>query len=378
MEASDNHLHIISFNVPWPADYGGVIDVFYKIKALAEAGVKVHLHCYQYGRSVAKELDKYCHKVYYYKRRIFRDPIFSKLPYIVGSRNTSALLENLLQDNYPILFEGMHCCYYLAHPALAERYKVVRMHNIEHTYYRSLAKVEKNPFKKYFFEKEAARLKKFESVLNHANAIAAISPADTELLASKYKNVFYLPVFHAHDEVKAIPGKGKFALYHGNLGVGENNEAALFLVKEVFSKSEYPLVIAGNNPSPELVKAAEENKNIEIRTKITTEEIDELIRKAHVNVLPTFQSTGMKLKLINVLFQGRHILANSKMVHNTGVEELCAVVNTPEQFRQAIKDLDKINFTEKMAWNRQLLLQDYFINYRNIQLLTQKIFSPVR
>ncbi|MEI7802398.1 MAG: mannosyltransferase, partial [Bacteroidota bacterium] len=44
-----NQLHIISFNVPYPPDYGGVIDVYYKIKALKEAGVKIHLHCYEYG-----------------------------------------------------------------------------------------------------------------------------------------------------------------------------------------------------------------------------------------------------------------------------------------------------------------------------------------
>mgnify|MGYP001627193822 CR=1 FL=1 len=378
MRRSERHLHIISFNVPFPADYGGVIDVYYKVKALADAGVKVHLHCYQYGREAAKELDEICYKVHYYKRRIFRDPIFSKLPYIVASRNTSAILENLLQDDYPILFEGMHCCYYLAHPALKDRYKVVRMHNIEHTYYRSLAKVEKNPFKKFFFKKEAQRLKTFEQVLEHADAVAAISPADTTLLSAKYKNVFYLPVFHAHNEVKAVTGKGKFALYHGNLGVGENNEAALFLVKEVFSKTEYPLVIAGNNPSPELVKAAEGFKHIEIRAKLSTEKIDDLIRKAHVHVLPTFQSTGMKLKLINVLFQGRHILANDKMVHNTGVEELCSIVNTPEQFLEALNHISHISFSEKMLWTRQLKLQKLFGNAENIQQLINKIFTQTQ
>ena len=35
----DQHLHIISFDIPWPPNYGGVIDVFYKIKTLSEAGV---------------------------------------------------------------------------------------------------------------------------------------------------------------------------------------------------------------------------------------------------------------------------------------------------------------------------------------------------
>ena len=29
------HLHIVSFNVPLPADYGGIIDVFYRLKSLA-------------------------------------------------------------------------------------------------------------------------------------------------------------------------------------------------------------------------------------------------------------------------------------------------------------------------------------------------------
>ena len=64
---TDNHLHIIAFDVPYPANYGGVIDVFYRVKALSEAGVKVHLHCFEYGRG-EQEILKRCHEVKYYKR----------------------------------------------------------------------------------------------------------------------------------------------------------------------------------------------------------------------------------------------------------------------------------------------------------------------
>ena len=53
-------IHIISLNVPYPANYGGVIDVFYKIKSLHEAGVQIHLHCFDYGRGNQPELEKYC------------------------------------------------------------------------------------------------------------------------------------------------------------------------------------------------------------------------------------------------------------------------------------------------------------------------------
>ena len=50
------HLHIVAFDIPQPANYGGVIDVFYKIKALTNLGVKVHLHCYEYGRAHSKTI----------------------------------------------------------------------------------------------------------------------------------------------------------------------------------------------------------------------------------------------------------------------------------------------------------------------------------
>jgi hypothetical protein len=40
--------------------------VYYKVKALAELGVKVHLHCFEYGRGQAPELEPYCAEVHYY------------------------------------------------------------------------------------------------------------------------------------------------------------------------------------------------------------------------------------------------------------------------------------------------------------------------
>ena len=146
-------LRLISFNIPYPANYGGVIDVFYKIKALSEIGVKVILHCFEYGREEAAELNQYCEKVYYYPRKTGLLHQFSFLPYIVNTRKSKVLLTNLQKDNHPILFEGLHCCYYLNHPILEKRQKIVRMHNIEWEYYQHLASLEKNPLKKWFFTK---------------------------------------------------------------------------------------------------------------------------------------------------------------------------------------------------------------------------------
>ena len=72
----DDQFHIVSFDVPYPPDYGGVIDVFYKIKALSELGVKVHLHCFEYGRGQQNELNKICSSVTYYKRNLNKIKLF--------------------------------------------------------------------------------------------------------------------------------------------------------------------------------------------------------------------------------------------------------------------------------------------------------------
>ena len=56
----NKEIHIVAFTIPYPANYGGVIDVFYKIKALYKLGVKINLHCFKYDRTDSIELNKYC------------------------------------------------------------------------------------------------------------------------------------------------------------------------------------------------------------------------------------------------------------------------------------------------------------------------------
>ena len=66
--------------------------MFFKVKALSEIGVKVHLHCFHYGRPKAKELDKLCASVHYYPRHTGKHQLFNSLPYVVVSRRGEALV----------------------------------------------------------------------------------------------------------------------------------------------------------------------------------------------------------------------------------------------------------------------------------------------
>ena len=229
------------------------------------------------------------------------------------------------------------------------------MHNIEHDYYQNLEKVESNYFKKYFFRIESEKLKKFQSILKHANLICAISANDEKYLRRKFDHVVHLPPFHGNSSVNSKEGKGQYVLYHGNLSVAENNEAALYLVNNVFSQLQFKCIIAGNNPSKELQNAVLSFKNIEIVDKTNSEFISELISNAHINVLHTFQATGIKLKLLNALYLGRHCIGNKEMIKNTGIEELCIQANSAEEYVNSINALWQQDFKNDLKRNNILL-----------------------
>lgn len=367
------HLHIISFDVPYPANYGGVIDIYYKIKALHAQGIKIHLHCFEYGRAEALTLESICEKVYYYKRKMDKQQLFLSMPFVVVSRSSEKMMENLCRDKYPILFEGLHSCFYLDDARLNNRIKIVRTHNIEHDYYKNLAKVERSMFRKMYFSMEGRKLKRFEKILHKADFIATISSADAKTLSAHYKNVHHISAFHPNEQVKIKEGRGDFCLYHGNLEVGENNGASLYLVNEIFSTIKIPLVIAGRKPSAELKAAVARHGHIQLKANINTPEIDELICNAQINVLPTFQATGIKLKLLAALFNGRHCVVNSPMVANTGLETLCSIQNSAESMAAEIQRLFELPFNMNEKEKRTSILNESFSNATNVKKLIELI-----
>ena len=373
--SAERHLHIVSFNVPYPPDYGGVIDVYYKIKSLHDLGIRIHLHCFHYGREESAELEKICASVHYYERKKFYKALYSSVPYIVGSRQSGELLENLSSDDYPILFEGLHTCFYLSHPAIKHKLKTVRMHNVEWEYYKSLKEAERNYLIKFYFNIEAKRLKKFEEELKNADRIFAISKSDYEYLRQSYENIEFISAFHSNEAVTSLVGKGNFILYHGNLGVVENNQAALFIVKKVAAELNIPFVIAGKSPTDALKKEVAKHPHIELIENPAFEKITELLATAHINYLTTFQNTGIKLKLLNALYRGRFCLVNSMMVNNTGLESLCIIENNPVATQKVITDLMEMEFTEHHINKRKQLLDHQFSNKANAQKIIKSIWE---
>lgn len=355
-------INIVSFNVPYPPNYGGIIDVYYKVKALHELGCKVVLHCYEYERPAAPELEALCQKVYYYKRRTGLLPNVSFKPYNVVGRNSKSLVDNLLTNDYPILYEGLISCHSLADTRLASRIKIYREANIEHEYFRHLAAAETNLIKKIFFIIESQRMRSYEKVLNNASLIAAISTADARELRERYPGVpvKFIPCFSANADLCISPVDIPIVLYHAKLSVPENNRAALYLLHNVFPYLNCQCVIAGMQPGAKLKKEASRLPNVTVEADPSQERMQELMSGAHVTLLTTFQATGLKLKLLGSLFAGKHIVANSKMVHGSGLDGIVHLADTAEEQILACNRLISVPFTDDdIAKRRDALIPEY-------------------
>lgn len=373
----EKHLHIVSFSIPYPANYGGVIDVFYKLKALYTAGIKIHLHCFQYDRPQAIELTSYCESVKYYPRNTGLSAHFSLTPYIVQSRQSPELLKNLSYDNYPILFEGLHSCYYLNHKSLRGRKLIYRESNIEHDYYFKLYESERSLQKKVFYLLESRKLRLFQKILKSASKMLVVSETDRDYLARQFpeNEVIYLPSFHGNSKINTEPGNGKYVLYHGNLSVAENALAAEYLVREVFNDLSVPFKIAGLRPAEDLRKLVTTHQNTELIANPSQPEMEALIKNAQINVLVTFQATGLKLKLLNTLYNGRWMLVNKEMLAGTGLESLCVIAEDAADMKNKINLLFHTEFDHNQLLARTELLQKRFSDDANASTLIREIWS---
>lgn len=203
-----------------------------------------------------------------------------------------------------------------------------------------------------------------------------VSEADVEYYKNEFnaKGIEFLPVFLPGDQVKSLAGQGSFCLYHGNLSVNENERAAEWLLKEVFSKTSIPFVMAGKNPSTYLQHLAHVHPHTCIVANPSEHEMQDLIKKAQINILPSFNQTGVKLKLLNALFNGRHCIVNTATVEGSGLEGLCHIATDAHAFISNIEELFQVPYTNEDINQRAQHLQSVYNNEQNGRKLISWIY----
>ncbi len=333
-------LHIVAFDNPFPANYGGAIDVFYKIKALYELGFDIYLHCFITSNDeVASELKKLTRAVYLYQKN--RNPffLFSSFPFSVKSRFQKDLLTNIKTVDAPVLFEGLQSTMVLHNQDFGNRKLFLRLHNLENHYYNGLASSETNWLKKRLYQLEAKKYEHYLEILNRFKTVFTLSILETEAVNKLANNAQYIPVFHGNTTLKDMSEFGNYGFYHGDLRLADNKKAASFLIECFKEISDYSLIIASNNGKNYIENQIKNTPNISFATIDNDLHLAQLLHDAQINVMLSFQQSGTKLKLVNALFNSRFCLINKNMVDDERLLSLCEIATSKTEFITKINTL---------------------------------------
>lgn len=307
----DKHLHIVAHDVPLPSDSGIVKELIFIVKGMHAEGIKVHLH--SFGKEKPESLIPFCHEIHLYPKKKGHKGYSFALPFAVSSRSDNALIKRLEADRFPILFAGLKT----VSPLLDSRVKkdrkiVVRVLRNEQTHFRDLSRLCSWGSQKLFYAMESIRFGRLMNKLSRAPIQFAIPPEYAPKKTLGLNNHMVVEQLIEMPFLMPQSGKGNFCLYHGNLSKTEHTYAANWLLQNVFNTLEIPFVIAGDNPPEQLEKAAHEKMHTCLVSNPSEKELQDLIKKAQINLLPSFVSQCNTGLLYQALAMGRHVLTNAK------------------------------------------------------------------
>jgi hypothetical protein len=160
----------------------------------------------------------------------------------------------------------------------------------------------------------------------------------------------------------------------------EANEAmANWLLKEVFATLEVPFVVAGKNPSPRLQKLAHAKAHTCLVSNPSNQELQDMIAKAHINVVPAYIDTGVKIKWLNALFNGRHCVGNTIATKGCGeaIKELTHLADTAADWQEKIASLYHQPFRLEERMHRKIVLDNVWGNNETqARKIMEKIWPP--
>jgi hypothetical protein len=318
-------LNIISGHIPCPNTLGDAQQTFWCIEALSAAGIQVHLYTFsEQGTTIDPktnvdthpQLVKICSSVKYYPiNKGHRNFSFSA-PYATGKFLNQQLNQDLANNNYPILIEGMGPCGLAFSKALEHRKIWIRILTYAPTYFRYLQERSSGPLKKLFYQREAILSKRILKKLNERVSWIATSSAAKNKLEDLFLGgtIQILAPFSSNDNnITSQTGLGNYCLFQGNLSDAATHKTASWLLTHVFHNLKVPFVITGNNPAPSLVTLAHMQPHTCIVANPSSSERHDMIEKAQIIIQPSFIKAGADEALLEGVKKGRHCLTNAKI-----------------------------------------------------------------
>lgn len=328
--------------------FGGGISTLQSLKALSECADLDYMGI-DYD---ADEFDSYKIKIV---NKYIIHPEQSKVKLMIQlflTGNSSSYYSDWVeQGKKHIVLSDYDCVFldYTRHSFVAEWAKkqktvlIVRSHNIEADYFKSLYK-KKKTISNYI-----------RIFTGRRNEKRCLSLADKVLVLTENEKSRYVSLYHEDSSkffiypqcVKEFTGDIEYqtdkpyVLITGSLWFGPNADGAEWFVDNVWMdvskrlNNKYKLVIAGANPNDRLVSKCQSFSDIELIEN--PPQIGPYYKGASLYVVPIFYGAGMKVKVAEALACGLTVIATTHSLagYDSGYDYM-REANTKEEFIYAI------------------------------------------
>jgi hypothetical protein len=331
---------IVAMEIPYPPIHGGRVDVWRRVKMLAQQGIEIQLLCWSHETPSIENLEvinqsvKEFYLILYkkglkvYIRRVF--DLFS-YPLEVTSRMVrgeewEAILNSVRRFQPDVIF-----CDHIHSGWVASRLSqavvvpmIVRSHDIEHLHYRYYLQCAKG-YKKLVRLLSLNHLEQYEkSLFKQSLAFYDISKDDLKFWQDQgFTNGYFLPPLIEFSQESTptniqqdlAESKCYDVVFLGNLNSENNVAGVTWFIEDVFPilKERYSnikVLIAGSNPISAIKTICENKEGLDL--KINPPSAMEIYQSGRVLIDPVATGSGVSIKSIDMLAMGQPIVSRPK------------------------------------------------------------------
>mgnify|MGYP003971561017 FL=1 len=271
-----------------------------------------------------------------------------------------------------IIIENLYPMLYLKTIRRYSSAKVImRAHNIEHEIWRRTAK-QANGIKQLYLNILANRIEIFEKhYINQYDFLSAITKRDETVLIGmgNLKPAMALPTgVDIDDQLPELIIPDVFSVAHlGALDWAPNQEGIIWFLTEVWP------IVRDQHPDAEFHLAGRNapnwfQKKIDISGVYYHGEVDSaehFIQRFPIHVVPLWSGSGMRIKIIEAMTQGRVIVTTPIGIE--GIEAIndkdVAICNTKESFASALIELEaNPQGMKEMSQNAYTFVKEHYDN----------------
>lgn len=372
-------LHVVK-DCPYPPTNGIRSDIWHRLVAMCRLGCRVHVVITTRGsvpgeRELA-EVRKIADKVDLVPREITAGAIFTRQPILVATNRSLKSL--LLEEEYDLaLADSELMAPIFDNPRLRAKLRVVRVHNDETRYYRTLAKAEERPLWKAFFALESLRFRRFSpGLFDKVDGLWFISESERDRIALESANIgsksFWLPPaidLCAYPRRARLQVGSREVLIVGGLKGPLNREGIRWYIRHVHpilrQDDAYRLTIAGSTGGSKkarsFVAGIADTERCEVH--VDRADLSPLYSRASVMVNPMQSGAGVKLKTIHAALEGRPLVTTSVGAEGSGLKnrEHIRVEDDPARFAAAIREIfERPDEAERMTDRAYQFLREQY------------------